>query len=194
MNNIVRVGIIGDFDEKRLSHKATNEALHHCADSLSMNIEIQWLPTENLEENINGKLCEFDALWCSPGSPYRSYIGAINAIQFARENNYPFIGTCGGFQHTVMEYAKNVLGVIEVNHEEYNPDASSFFITALSCSLLGETRKIYLKNGSIIQKIYGEDEIEERYNCKFGLNIKFQDTFDKSGFHVVGVDSNKEVM
>ena len=51
-------------------------------------------------------------------------------------------GTCGGFQHAVMEYAQNVLGMAEVNHEEYNTDASTFFITVLSCSLLGETRKL----------------------------------------------------
>lgn len=193
MNDIVKIGIIGDFDEKRASHKATNEAIRHCAEYLSMKLEIKWVPTESMEGDMNSTLSEFDALWCSPGSPYRSYRGAINAIQFARENNYPFIGTCGGFQHTVMEYAQNVLGIVEVNHEEYDSSASSFFITALSCSLLGETRKIYLKKDSMIQQIYGTDEIEEQYNCNFGLNISFQDAFDKSGFHVVGMDDNKEV-
>ncbi|SEP46242.1 CTP synthase C-terminal region-related (seleno)protein [Propionispora vibrioides] len=190
---MIKVGIIGDFDENKPSHEATNKALQHCAKYLQLDLEFMWLPTVALEGDIKKDICGFDAFWCAPGSPYHSFKGAINAIRFARENNYPFIGTCGGFQHAIMEYAQNVLGIAEVNHEEYNPDASTFFISALSCSLLGTTRKIYLKEGTKIQKIYGEAEIEEQYNCNFGLNVHFQDTFDKSGLRVAGVDTNGEV-
>ncbi|SHJ00704.1 CTP synthase C-terminal region-related (seleno)protein [Propionispora hippei] len=190
---MIKVGIIGDFDEAKPSHEATNKALQHCAKYLHLDLECKWLPTITLEGDIKKDICDFDAFWCAPGSPYRSFKGAINAIRFARENNYPFIGTCGGFQHAIMEYAQNVLGMAEVNHEEYNPDASTFFISALSCSLLETTRKIYLKEGTKSQEIYGQTEIEERYNCNFGLNGCFQDTFDKSGLHVAGVDSNGEV-
>ena len=193
MQDVIRVGIIGDFDENKLSHKATNEALYHCAKYLSLNIEIVWLPTVDLEGDINKTDYGFDAFWCAPGSPYCSFKGAIHAIRFARENNYPFIGTCGGFQHAVIEYAQNVIGLSEVNHEEYDPDASTFFITALSCSLVGETKRIFLKNSSLVRKIYEQDEIFERYNCNFGLNVCFQDTFNQSGFHVSGVDENGEV-
>ncbi len=193
MEDIITIGIIGDFDEKRPSHFATNEALTHCADKLSMNIEISWLPTKSLESISKEDMSMFDAFWCSPGSPYLSYTGAIKGIQFARENNYPFIGTCGGFQHAVMEYAQNVLSLTEVYHAEYNPDASSFFIAPLSCSLVGETKKIYLKEGSIVQQIYDKDETVERYNCSFGLNPSYQDTFDARGFHVSGTDENGEV-
>jgi len=144
-----------------------------------------------LEHNIDNAF-KYDAFWCSPGSPYNSYIGALNAIHFARENNFPFIGTCGGFQHCVMEYAQNVLKISKAKHQEYNPDASEFFISALTCSLVGQTKEIFLKKGSMVQRIYGEDVTSERYNCNFGLNVKFQDDFDKSGFKVVGVDANGE--
>lgn len=193
MEDKIKVGIIGDFDEKRLSHLATNEALYHCSEKLSINIALDWLPTKSLE-NLNEEIMSgFDAFWCSPGSPYISYTGAIKGIQFARENNYPFIGTCGGFQHAVMEYAQNVLGLTEVFHAEYNPDASSFFIAPLSCSLVGETKKIYLKKESVIHEIYNNDETVERYNCSFGLNPSCQTTFDISGFHVSGTDENGEV-
>ena len=193
MNDPLRIGIIGDFDANRPSHKATNEALRHCAENLSMRLQPQWLATENLEGDVQPEMAGYDAFWCAPGSPYRSFKGAINAIRFAREHRYPFIGTCGGFQHAVMEYALNVLKMVEVNHAEYNPDASTFFITALSCSLVGETRRIFLKEGSLIRAVYGKDATDERYNCNFGLNTDFQATFDQSGFRVAGTDANGEV-
>ncbi len=193
MEDKVKIGIIGDFDPSKLSHSATNEALRHCAAYLSMDIKIQWLPTKDLEGDMDAEVPSFDAFWCSPGSPYTSYTGAINAIRFVRENDYPFLGTCGGFQHAVMEYARNISGFTEVTHAEYNPDASSFFIAPLSCSLAGETKKINLKEDSLVQKIYGIKETLERYNCSFGLNPSYQDALDQSGFHVTGTDDNGEV-
>jgi len=111
VSSLIKIGIIGDYDSQRPAHKATNEALNHCADYLGINLEIQWLPTELLEGDVDASICRFHGLWCAPGSPYKSMKGALNAIRFARENNYPFIGTCGGFQHTVIEYAQNKLGI-----------------------------------------------------------------------------------
>jgi CTP synthase (UTP-ammonia lyase) len=189
---MIRLGIIGDFDENKLSHKATNAALHHCAESLSMDLEAIWLPTKSLEGDVDVDIFDYDGFWCAPGSPYRSFAGAINAIRFARENNYPFIGTCGGFQHTVLEYARNVLDITDASHKEYNPDASALFITSLSCPILGKARKIYLKKDTLAYKIYGKKGIEERYNCNFGLNPRFQNMIDESGFHIAGTDANGE--
>jgi CTP synthase (UTP-ammonia lyase) len=120
-------------------------------------------------------------------------LGALQGIQYAREKNHPFIGTCGGFQHAVMEYAGNVLGITNVNHAEYNPDDSEFFIAPLSCSLVGETKDIYLEKGSKIQEIYGTEIITERYNCSFGLNPLYQERFEESGFKASGMDANDEV-
>ena len=192
MSNLIRIGIIGDFDSQRPSHKATNEALKHCADYIGINVDIKWVPTESLESDTDKNLSNFDGLWCAPGSPYKSMKGALNAIQFARENDYPFIGTCGGFQHTVIEYAQNKLNLNDVQHEEYNPDASNLFISALSCSLIGETRIIYLSKNSRIYSYYKETEVEERYNCNFGLNSDYQKLIDESGFKVAGTDENNE--
>lgn len=89
---------------------------------------------------------EYDAFWCAPGSPYRSLTGALDAIRFAREERVPFIGTCGGFQHAVIEYARNVLGFADARHAEYDPYASSdLFISALSCSPFGETMRVEIE-------------------------------------------------
>jgi len=94
MNQTVGIGIIGDFDENRVSHKATNEALYHAANYLSARVNIVWLPTQSLLTSEGQKrLGQFDGLWAAPGSPYQSLKGALRGIQFAREMNCPFTGT-----------------------------------------------------------------------------------------------------
>ena len=94
MPKIIRIGIIGDFNPKNPSHIATNDSLSHAAKRLSVSVEPAWLPTVSLEAgDINRALNPFDALWCSPGSPYQSMEGALRAIRFAREHDRPFVGT-----------------------------------------------------------------------------------------------------
>jgi CTP synthase (UTP-ammonia lyase) len=93
MKQAVQVGIIGDFDTGRRSHIATNEAIHHAADGLGIAADVGWLSTVSLEVQPTSTLELFDALWCSPGSPYASMEGALRAIRFARERDVPFIGT-----------------------------------------------------------------------------------------------------
>jgi CTP synthase (UTP-ammonia lyase) len=192
MSNLIRIGIIGDFDPVRPSHKATNEALNHSADYLGINLEVQWLPTKALERNTDNMISKFDGLWCSPGSPYESMEGALNAIQFAREKDYPFIGTCGGFQHTVIEYARNKLGLIDAQHAELDPNAPNLVITALSCSLVGEIRKIFISKNSRTYRFYNETEVMERFTCNFGINPEYRKLIDESGFKVVGTDEKGE--
>ena len=94
MSRSLQVGIIGDYDANRLSHIATNEALGHAARALSVMVACTWLPTLSLNEpGSEATLQSFDALWCAPGSPYKSLDGALRAIRFAREHDWPFIGT-----------------------------------------------------------------------------------------------------
>jgi CTP synthase (UTP-ammonia lyase) len=94
MNQSLRVGIIGDFNPRFHTHTATNEALGHAANAWAVTVEYSWLPTETLQDESSvTKLKQFDALWCSAGSPYVSMNGALTAIRFARENDWPFIGT-----------------------------------------------------------------------------------------------------
>jgi CTP synthase (UTP-ammonia lyase) len=94
MEQTIKVGIIGDYNPDLRFHKATNEALIHASGALSWAVDFQWVPTQSLEDKSEQKnLEEFDALWCSPGSPYKSMEGALQGIRFARERRRPFIGT-----------------------------------------------------------------------------------------------------
>jgi CTP synthase (UTP-ammonia lyase) len=94
MKQPLRVGIIGDFNPDFPTHTATNEALSHAATALAVTLDVAWLPTQPLEAEFSeSTLKQFDALWCAPGSPFKSMKGALNAIQFAREKDWPFIGS-----------------------------------------------------------------------------------------------------
>lgn len=90
----LKIGIIGDFDASNPTHAATNAALQHAAQALSVPVDIQWLSTPPYESEVQVQtLAAYDGLWGAPGSPYESRDGAINAIRFARERDWPFVGT-----------------------------------------------------------------------------------------------------
>ena len=94
MKQHINVGIVGDFNPKSPYHAATNDALNHAADALSVAVNISWVPTESLDgDDVATALEQFDALWCSPSSPYKNMDGALNGIRFARERDVPFLGT-----------------------------------------------------------------------------------------------------
>jgi len=188
----VSIGIIGDYDPSRSSHIATEEALGHASRALASRIEAEWVSTALLAEGAAETLRKYDALWCAPGSPYRSFRGALEGIRFAREQGRPFIGTCGGFQHVVIEYARNVLGVLDAEHAEYHPSALDPFISQLKCSAAGKTMLVRVRAGSKAYALYGASDVHECYRCAFGLDPKRQTLIDQGGLRVVGLDQDGE--
>jgi CTP synthase (UTP-ammonia lyase) len=192
MKDMLSIGMIGEHQAGFPPHQATHDALAHTSEQLHVTTQITWLPTGFLEQQPEKRLQAFDALWCAPGSPYQSLTGALNAIQFARERNWPFLGTCAGFQHTVLEYARHVLNFADAQHAEYDPDASLLFVSAFSCSLVGKTMRITLQPGSRVFAVYQQAEVAEQYYCMFGLNPAYQDMLHEGGLRVVGVDQDGE--
>ena len=188
----VRVGIIGDRDPGKPSHTATDAALDHAEGLLGVCIEVEWLPTELLEKSTNERVERFDAFWCAPGSPYESMDGAIEMIRAVRESGKPFIGTCGGFQHAVIEYARNVIGILNAAHAEYEPDASNLLITPLSCSLAGNRERVELSPDSKVCEFYGVSQAKEKYLCNFGLAPEHRTLLEDGGLRVSGVDRHGE--
>lgn len=185
------LAVIGDFNAEFKPHPATNEALTDAAKALDLALTINWLPTRTLIERIDN-LRDFDGLLIAPGSPYESMQGALNAIEFGRTTPRPVLGTCGGFQHIVIEYARNVLNFEDAEHAEYDPYASNLVISKLECSLAGQFLAIEIKEDSNVFRIYGKRSIKEHYYCNFGLNPEYQEILDKGGLRVVGVDQNNE--
>src|SRR5207249_7799312 len=139
--------------------------------ALSSKVEHRWIGTEEVAgPDGEARLAAFSGIWIAPASPYRSMEGALSAIRIARQRRIPLLGTCGGFQHIILEYARNVLGFAGADHEETNPSASQLFLSRLSCSLVGRTMNIALKPDSLLARLYGRTAVREKYHCNFGVN------------------------
>lgn len=183
----IKIGVIGDYNSTFPPHAQTNSALDHVASELGLAIRVKWLPTDQEHD-----LASFAGLWCAPGSPYKNLGGALRAIRFAREGRMPLIGTCGGFQHMILEYARNVMNVEDAAHAEYDPYASRLFVQPLSCSLKGRLMSVRVQPDSLAARSYGRLEIQESYYCDFGLNPAYQEELHAAGFLVTGWDERKE--
>lgn len=189
---LVRIGLIGDCDPAITAHVAIPRALELAATASGYTVEATWLATSRLAQEGSEQLAAYDALWCVPGSPYASMEGALDAIRFARESGTTFLGTCGGFQHALIEYARNVLGLADADHAETNPDASLPFISMLACSLVEANDQITLLPNSRISAIYGATEVTEMYRCRFGINPQYQSLLDGSAMAITGVGADGE--
>ncbi|WP_460147524.1 CTP synthase C-terminal region-related (seleno)protein [Pseudomonas sp. S2_A02] len=185
--NAIRIALIGDHDPQVTAHQAIPVALGMAAEHSGKDIQFQWLATDTI--NADTPLDDFDGFWCVPASPYRDMDGALRAIRFAREQLRPFLGTCGGFQHAVLEFARNVLGWKDAEHGETSPDATRALLTPLACSLVEAVDSIRLVEGSLIAKAYENAEIREGYHCRYGVNPEFERALLKQQLHAVGHDS-----
>lgn len=168
----IHIGIVGDFRGDYTPHAVTNEFFRHAAAQSGFPVETSWLATDGVTPEA---LRQFDALWIAPGSPYRSLEGALTAIRFARENGVPLGGACAGFQHVVLEYARNVLGIANAAHDEYDPPAGSELILhRLVCVVAGKELQVKLAPDSLAARAYGRTDVIERYYCSFGLNPEYR--------------------
>ncbi|HEV2731488.1 MAG TPA: hypothetical protein VGV15_15765 [Terriglobales bacterium] len=203
MTEPIRIGILGDFNPEFRSHHAINDSLQHAAGKLGIAVESVWLPTLSLLEAAAAAVLEsFDGLWASPGSPYKSFDGMLKGIEFARVHDWPFLATCGGFQYTLIECARNVLGLKEATTAEEDPNSTNAIIYPVSCAvpnraaeapkLSGTVPQIRLRPGSYLARHYGKEIIEEEFFCNYEVNPDFEWTAMEAGFPVVARGANQE--
>lgn len=189
----VRIALIGDHDPQIIAHRAIPLALERAGKAVQRHVVAEWRGTDALAANGVADLESFDGIWCVPGSPYADMAGALGAIRFARENARPFLGTCGGFQHAVIEYARNVVGLHDGDHAESTPDAAMPLVTLLSCSLVDTTAAILLHPGTRIHAIYGRDAIDEGFHCRYGVNDAFRDVIFAAALRVTASDAAGDI-
>jgi CTP synthase (UTP-ammonia lyase) len=188
----IHIALIGDHDPSVTAHQAIPLALQRAASECDQTIELTWVGTDAITDAAT-QLASAHAVWCVPGSPYRSAEGALAAIRSARETGRPFLGTCGGFQHALLEYAHDVLGLREASHTETDPDAVMPLISLLSCSLVEKSDDIVLEPGSRIARIFGATTISESYRCNYGLNRDYEALFADTPLHICGRDRAGDV-
>ena len=185
------IALVGDFNPSVPAHQSIPTALRLAADAIPVPVAVTavWIHTAALARDGVGSLDAFDGIWCVPGSPYAEMSAALAAIRMARESGRPFLGTCGGFQHAVIEYARNVLDLPDADHAETNPTASRPLVAPLACALVERTGVLRFRAGSSLRAIYGTDDAEETYHCSYGLNPQYAEAFDRApGLRVGATD------
>ncbi len=188
MKRGIRIGLIGDYDPRIRAHNCIPSALKLAGDAVECVVTLTWIATTAAEDFAQRERLGCRGLWCVPGSPYVNMNGALRAIRFAREKRIPFLGTCGGFQHAAIEYARNVLAMVQADHAESNPQTELPLIAPLSCSLVGACGIVRFRPGSRAARIYGSDNAMEEYHCNFGLNPGFQSKLNDGRFAITGTD------
>jgi CTP synthase (UTP-ammonia lyase) len=179
LSSKLRVALVGDYNPDVVAHQAIEKCF-----SLCPGLEPTWLPTLAIPPGDELCLKSFRGIWCVPASPYRNMDGALYAIQYARTKSVPFLGTCGGFQHALVEYARNVLGLTNADHAESNPNAGVPLVSRLSCSLVEQSKQIIVCNDRF-QQIYDGRAGVEGFCCSYGLNPQFEDRFKAGPLEIV---------
>ena len=182
----IRIALIGDFDAVVTAHQAIPLALQCNSEAIGRCVEHAWIATDAVEA---ADLKQFDGIWCVPASPYRDFNGAIAAINTARVHDIAFLGTCGGYQHAVLEYARNVLGFAFADNTEINPAAVMPLISELTCRLVEESDAIQLYSPSKLFSIYQAKHIVEKYHCSFGVNPQYLPLFEDADLKFTGLDN-----
>jgi len=186
----LHIGIVGDRDDRIPAHRGIAAALPLVAQTLDLDVQAHWPGTETISA---ASLRGLHGVWCIPGSPYRSMDGALLAIRHAREQRLPFLGTCGGFQHAVLEHARHELGWADADHAETAPDAPRAVIALLQCALVEASETVRLVAGSRIAAAYGALQAHEGYHCRYGLNPGFRDSLLVGPLQATAFDASGEV-
>ncbi|MFG2304473.1 hypothetical protein [Actinacidiphila glaucinigra] len=176
-----RLALVGD----RGNH---SEPSHPKIDAMreQWDLATEWIPTVDIHD---ASLLEgFDGIWVVPGAPYFNQKGVHIAVRHARENQLPFLGTCGGFFSALIEHAQNVLHLPAAEGVDEDPEKLMPLVTPLSCSFRGEKAPLTVREDSLLASIYGTTEVDEIFHCDYGLTDEFMDDASQGALRISAWD------
>lgn len=179
--------LLGDQDASILAHQAIPQALALAATELGVVLRSRWLPSVEAD----GALRACDGLWCVPGSPYRHREGVLATIRTVREQRIPFLGTCGGLQYALLEYAHSVLGWADAAHAEENPLTTRALLAPLSCARVEFHNELRLLPDSRLIGLDGSERARAAYHCRFGVNAEYLPALLAAGWRVLAWDDEE---
>jgi CTP synthase len=203
-NSEVTIAVVGKYISLKDAYKSIYEALDHAGISNKLNVNIKMIEAEDLEKaNDCALIADADGILVPGGFGDRGVPGKIKAIQYARENNIPFLGICLGMQCAVIEYARNVLGFKDANSTEFNEDSEhpviDLMLSQKSVTQKGGTMRLgaypcTLQDGSISIKSYGTKDISERHRHRYEFNNTFKKELEKNGLNIVGTSPDGKLV
>jgi CTP synthase len=204
--NRVKIAFVGKYLDLKESYKSLTEALIHAGANLDARVDIEWVDSENVQEDGAKKYLEsVDGILVAGGFGERGVEGKIEAIKYARENKIPYLGICLGMQLAIIEFARDVVGVKDATSVEFNPDTKEPLIYLIdsfidangkhqvrtTTSPLGGTMRLGeykcdVKEGSNLYKAYNSEIIYERHRHRYEANPKYREALESNGLVVTG--------
>ena len=192
----VTIGLIGKYVELQDSYKSILESFIHAGAANEVKVEVRSIHSEHISENdVDKKLMGLDGVLVAPGFGERGIEGKIKAVQYARENNIPFLGICLGMQMAVIEFARNILGLENANSTEMDENTPYPVINLMeeqkSVTDMGGTMRLgawdcQLQEDTLVHEVYGQTEISERHRHRFEFNNEYKKQMEEAGLVASG--------
>ncbi|WP_028299206.1 CTP synthase [Oceanospirillum beijerinckii] len=209
----INIAMVGKYMELLDAYKSLIEAIDHAGIQNRTKVNIEYIDSEEIERNGTERLKDKDAILVPGGFGERGVEGKIATAQFARENNIPYLGICLGMQVAVIEYARNVAGMVDAHSTEFTHDTTHPVIGLITewvnaegkielrdkSSDLGGTMRLggqdcKLKRGSKAREVYGKDVIVERHRHRFEVNDQFVKDLEKAGLIFSGRSADNSLV
>jgi CTP synthase len=193
----VRIAVVGKYTDLHDAYKSVQEALIHGGIAHDARVRIEWVASDRFaDQAAAGEVLDnFDGLLVPGGFGERGVEGMIEAIRWAREHELPFFGICLGLQVAIIEFARNVCGLEDVNSTEFEPDCGTPVIALMASqrdiSSMGGTMRLgayaaRLRPGSKVAQAYGTNEISERHRHRWEVSNAYRDVLAEFGLRLSG--------
>ncbi len=200
----INVCLVGKYVKLEDSYISVIESLHHAGFNNNVKVNVEIVDSSKLTaENVSKELKKYQAIVVPGGFGNRGIEGMIEAIKYAREENIPFLGICLGMQLTVIEYARNVLGLSDANSEEFDKKTKNMVITLMEeqkkIKNMGGTMRLgkyacsLLKN-SKAYSLYNADIIYERHRHRFEYNNAYRKQLEENGLISCGINKDLDLV
>ncbi len=201
----ITIALAGKYTALGDSYVSILESLKHAGAENNCMVNIKWIGTEEFEENNKelSVLDKVDGLIVPGGFGSRGAEGKIMAINYARENNIPFLGLCYGFQLAAIGFAREACNLEDANTTENKENCKHPIICILpeqyKIKDMGGTMRLgampcRIEKGTLAYKLYGKTKISERHRHRYELNPEYIDKLEKNGLKFSGKYPKKKIM
>ena len=201
----VTIAMCGKYNSLHDAYKSILEAFIHSGIFNDSKINIKWVDTELLEQDMNFEKSfnNVDGILIPGGFGDRGIEGKIMSAQYARENNIPFLGICLGMQCAVIEFARNICDMKDANSTEFNQQTPFPVIDLMHSQKnikdKGATMRLGKYSCSISKdtntySAYKETNIDERHRHRYEFNNQYREQLQKSGLSIAGINKKLDLV
>lgn len=184
------ISILGRHNIDLPAHGALTDAIGHAARELGQVVNTKWLTPDQLDDP-SSVLAGSNAAIIAPRNPDRSRIVVeemLDGIAWLRENDIPTLAIECGYQHMIIELARNRLGHADASSSGYDPSSTYPVI----CSLDGQEpllqprkpapKEFWVLPGTTLANCYaGRSDVTEAFRGRHFMNPDYITEFEEAG-------------